>query len=94
MAKNALMMKVPEHLIVTLRDQEVRVWFDFDPGEDQWFDARAGVGSPGYPASIDNISLDLDNTTKSDWVLTDAELEDAEQQIWDQLNKMWADREF
>jgi len=25
------------------------VRYEYDPGEEQYFDARAGVGSPGYP---------------------------------------------
>lgn len=33
-------------------DTPVTVRYDADMGEEQWFDARAGVGSPGYPASI------------------------------------------
>jgi hypothetical protein len=44
-------VKLPE-LTVTLNDQELPCRFDYDPGEDQWFDARQGVGSPGYPASV------------------------------------------
>jgi hypothetical protein len=32
-------------------DKHFRVRFDYDPGEREWFDHRAGVGSPGYPAS-------------------------------------------
>jgi hypothetical protein len=33
-------------------DAPFLVRYDYDAGEEQWFDARAGVGSPGYPASV------------------------------------------
>lgn len=35
---------------------EFKVYFDYDKGEEQWFDARAGVGSPGYPPSIEILA--------------------------------------
>jgi hypothetical protein len=44
-------MKLPD-LTVTLNDDEIACRYEYDPGEDQWFDARAGVGSPGYPAAV------------------------------------------
>lgn len=37
---------------VTFCGREIVVEFDADRGEPQWFDARAGVGSPGYPPSV------------------------------------------
>jgi hypothetical protein len=42
-------------------DREVIVRFDYDPGEDQWFDARAGVGSPGYSAELCITEINLCN---------------------------------
>ena len=44
-------MKLPDELTLTINEMEVRVRYEYDRGEDQWFDARAGVGSPGYPAA-------------------------------------------
>ena len=38
---------------------EFKVYFDYDKGEEQWFDARAGVGSPGYPPSIEILEVDF-----------------------------------
>lgn len=32
--------------------QRFRVRFEYDPGERQWFDAKAGVGCPGYGPSV------------------------------------------
>lgn len=45
--------KLPEHYeFFDDEDRPFLVRFDYDEGEEQWFDARAGVGSPGYPASV------------------------------------------
>ena len=45
-------MKLPSELWLFHEDVPFCVRFDYDRGEDQWFDARAGVGSPGYPACV------------------------------------------
>ena len=45
-------MKLPDELSVTVGDGEFLVRYGYDRGEDQWFDARAGVGSPGCPAEV------------------------------------------
>jgi hypothetical protein len=53
-------MSIPEFVTCeTDEGVEFKVYFDYDPGEDQWFDARAGVGSPGYPASIEIMEVDF-----------------------------------
>ena len=39
---------------------DVRVRYDYDRGEEQWFDARAGVGSPGYDAYACVTELSFD----------------------------------
>ena len=44
-------MKFPDELTMIIGEMECRVRYEYDRGEDQWFDARAGVGSPGYPAA-------------------------------------------
>lgn len=41
-------MSLPNELELWHEDTPFRVRFDYDCGEAQWFDARAGVGSPGY----------------------------------------------
>ena len=46
-------MSLPTEMQLFDGDTEFRVRFDYDRGEDQWFDARAGVGSPGYPPSVE-----------------------------------------
>ena len=42
---------------IILCGREVEVEFDFDRGESQWFDARAGVGSPGYGPSVEILAF-------------------------------------
>ena len=37
----------------TIDDEIALVRYDYDGGEEEWFDARAGVGSPGYAASVE-----------------------------------------
>jgi hypothetical protein len=44
--------KSPEHE-TTIDDEVTVVRYDYDPGEEEWFDARAGVGSPGYGPSLE-----------------------------------------
>ena len=44
---------LPEEFELYEGDRPVMVRFDYDLGEEQWFDARAGVGSPGYPPSLE-----------------------------------------
>ena len=45
-------MKLPTELQLWHEDCAFLVRFDYDRGEQQWFDARAGVGSPGYDPSV------------------------------------------
>jgi len=45
-------MKLPTELELCHNDKTFLVRFDYDRGEQQWFDARAGVGSPGYDPSV------------------------------------------
>ena len=42
------------------------VRYDYDPGEEQWFDARAGVGSPGHPASVEVTEVSFGENER-DW---------------------------
>ena len=46
------MARLPTELELWHDDTPFRVRFDYDRGEEQWFDARAGVGSPGYDPSV------------------------------------------
>ena len=46
-------MKLPTEMELFDGDTLFRVKFDYDPGERQWFNPSEGVGSPGYPPSVD-----------------------------------------
>jgi len=68
---------------VTIRDQEYKVTFDFDPGESQWFDARQGVGSPGYGPELQITEVE----PPLDFELTEAEADAVEQEIMDRITE-------
>lgn len=62
---------------ITFCGREITVEFDADAGEESWFDHRAGVGSPGFPPSIEITGFwDGDEYTS---------LEGIEQQLFDIL---------
>ena len=52
-------MKLPTEMELWHEDTPFRVRFDYDRGEQEWFDARAGVGSPGYDpfVSINEVNF-------------------------------------
>jgi hypothetical protein len=53
-------MNYPDHIVWEIDDgTEIKVYFEYDLGEAQWFDARAGVGSPGYPPSVEITEVDF-----------------------------------
>lgn len=53
-------MKLPTEIELFLDDDTpFRARFDYDRGEEQWFDARAGVGSPGYDPSASITEVDF-----------------------------------
>jgi hypothetical protein len=81
--------KTPPYYKVFVRDVEVKAYFDFDPGEEQWFDGKAGVGSPGYPPS-----LELDHVEPA-MELTPEEVDAVEQELMGKIteaqNEFWAE---
>lgn len=72
--------KLPDHYVITVDDVDLKCYFDFDLGEEQWFDARAGVGSPGYPAYVELVN------TEPDVNLSPAGVEYVEQEIMDRID--------
>jgi hypothetical protein len=72
--------KLPDHYVITVDDVDLKCYFDFDPGEEQWFDARAGVGSPGYPACVELVK------TEPDINLSPAGVDYVEQEIMDRID--------
>ena len=82
-------IKVPEFIeLFDSEDKPFRVRFDYDEGEDQWFDARAGVGSPGYPASVEVTEVDFGNGWQTVENISPKVIEQAEQAIWEEIQKL------
>ena len=78
-------LKLPDSFTITSGDTTKSVRFEYDPGEDQWFDARAGVGSPGYPAEAYITAIDRGNGWEDVESITDLDLNDIEQQVLDKI---------
>lgn len=82
-------IKVPE--FITLHDDEdkpFRVRFEYDPGEDQWFDAQAGVGSPGYPASVDLYEIDFGKGWEPIETYPQLNTDQIEQKVWEEIGSL------
>ena len=73
----------PERKMYLSDDREVIVRYDYSPAEDQWFDARAGVGSPGCDAELCITEINLGNGFVSidQSGLDDAEIERLEDRL-------------
>ena len=73
----------PEREMFLSDDREVIVRYDYSPGESQWFDARAGVGSPGCDAELCITEINLGNGFVSidQSGLDDAEIERLEDRL-------------
>jgi len=53
------MTKTPERTLYLHDDREVVVRFDYDKGEREWFDHKAGVGGPGSDPKVEITEIDL-----------------------------------
>ena len=85
-------MKLPTELIIDVDGLQMHFRYDADPGEDQWFDARAGVGSPGCPPSVMVTEVSLDGVTWNDpEMYPQLNMEVIEQEIMDKLADLEAD---
>ncbi len=84
-------MKLPNELELFSEDTAFRVRFDYDRGEPQWFDARAGVGSPGYDPSVSITEVNFG----AGWELPDAypqlDLAACESEVMEKLADLEAD---
>ena len=87
-------MKLPTEL--ELRDQDdnpFRVRFDYDKGEQQWFDARAGVGSPGYDPSVCITEVNWGSKWELPEVYPQLDIEACEQEVMDKLIELEAEEQ-
>lgn len=79
-------MKLPTELELTTPDDvSFRVRFDYDRGEPQWFDARAGVGSPGYDPSVSITEVNFGAGWRSPEEHQSADVVEWEQKVMDRL---------
>jgi hypothetical protein len=74
-------MKLPNEMELHNDRGPYRVRFDYDRGEAQWFDARAGVGSPGYDPSVEITEVNFGRGWESpdvyhevDWVALESDV--------------------
>ena len=90
-------MKLPTEMEVWHGDLAILVRFDYDRGESQWFDARAGVGSPGHDPCVDITECNVG----SGWCLPHQlqesfdglDFNKLEQQVMDRLIELEADEQ-
>lgn len=66
-------------------DNPYRVRFDYDRGEQQWFDARAGVGSPGYDPSVDVTEINFGDGWKTPDEVPGFDFAKCEEEVMDRL---------
>lgn len=52
-------MSKPHEMTLFADDIEFQARYDFEAGEDQWFDAMKGVGSPGYGPCVALIEVNF-----------------------------------
>ena len=75
------MKKQPEMEFFDSDDKPFLVRYDLDRGEDQWFDAKAGVGSPGYPPECCVTEVNFGNGWESPETYPQLNLEAIEVEI-------------
>ena len=84
-------MKLQTELELWHEDKPFRVRFDYDRGEDQWFDARAGVGSPGHDPSVCINEVNFGAGWESPDVYPQLNLEQCEAEVMEKLADLEAD---
>ena len=84
-------MKLPAEMTLFCGDTEFRARFDYDRGEEQWFDARAGVGSPGHDPSVSITEVNFGAGWESPEVYPQLNVETCEQEILEKLADLEAD---
>lgn len=84
-------MKLPNELELCHEDIEFRVRFYYDPGEKQWFNARAGVGSPGYDASVEITEVNFGAGWESQDAYPQLDIAACEEEIMVKLAEIEAD---
>ena len=82
-------MKVPaEFELYDQEDRAFRVRFDYDKGEAMWFDARAGVGSPGHDPSVWITEVNFGAGWELPEVYPQLDIAACEQEVMDRLGEL------
>jgi hypothetical protein len=84
-------MKLPTELELWRGDVAFRVRFDYDHGEAQWFDARAGVGSPGHDPCVSINEVNFGNGWESPEAYPQLDLDACESEVLEKLAELEAD---
>jgi hypothetical protein len=79
------MMKLPTEMELWHEDTPFRVRFDYDRGERQWFDARAGIGSPGYDPSVSINEVNVGNGWESPETYPQLDIDACECEVMEKL---------
>ena len=86
-------MKLPTELELWHEDTPFRVRFDYDRGEQQWFDARAGVGSPGYDPFVEITEVNFGAGWESPDAYPQINLDACEDEVLEKLAALEADEQ-
>jgi hypothetical protein len=86
-------MKLPPELEVETYAGSVTVRYDYDPGESQWFDHRAGVGGPGCDPWVEISEIKTDDGWRTPDELPEMDLEAVEEALMARIGEMQAERD-
>lgn len=70
---------LPKFYDLTEGDKDLRVYFDYEPAEQQYFNPLVGIGSPGYPACVEIVRIE------PPVILSPEEIEQVEQEIIERI---------
>ena len=94
-------MKLPTEMELWHEDTAFRVRFDYDRGEDQWFDVSAGVGSPGHDPFVLINEVNFGAGWESPDVYPQLNIEACEEEVMEKLaaleageNAAWDEVEY
>lgn len=81
-------MKLPTEIELWHEDTPFRVRFDYEKGEQQWFDARAGVGSPGCDPCVSITEVNFGSGWESPDVYPQLDIDACECEVLDKLAQL------
>ena len=86
-------MKLPTEMELWHEETPFRVRFDYDRGEAQWFDARAGVGGPGCDPSVCITEVNLGNGWESPDIYPQIDFDACEAEVMQKLADIEGDEQ-